>query len=65
MPAVIKKISQTTTADANGRAIPAIAVEYTVGSHGPFTETFPKTEFTAQTVAAKLAEVANHIEQLK
>lgn len=64
MQYVITKMSQTTMADAHSRMVPAIAVNYTVGNHGPFTETFPLSGFTPQAVKERLTTMAQHIAAL-
>ena len=60
----ITKISQTTTVDANGKPAPGLIVEFMVGKHGPFSETFLKAGFTAQVVQQKLNELVAHLQTL-
>jgi hypothetical protein len=64
MDTKISLVKQTTMTDGN-KSVPAIEVTFMVGTHGPFTETFPKATFSAAAVNQKLAELAGHIKQLQ
>jgi hypothetical protein len=58
----IKKITQGTTTDANGKIVPGITVEYTIGAHGPFQETLPKASFDPAAIKAAMQAMAQKIE---
>ena len=64
MKPYIVSYRSTTVPGANGQPVAAIEVTYKVGDYGPFTETFPKTSFSAANVSAKLQDFAAHIQQL-
>jgi hypothetical protein len=60
----IVKYEMVTTPGPTGQAVQAVRVHFTVGSHGPFQEDFPKAGFSATDVKAKLAAFAQQIQQL-
>jgi len=60
----IQKIQEVQGFDAAGKPYTWELVTFMVGTHGPFTEKFPKEGFTAQSVQAKLQEFASHIATL-
>jgi len=60
----IVKISQTTIMDGNNRTVPAIQVEFMVGTHGPFFATFPKQGFNIATVQQEMQQMAQHVATL-
>jgi hypothetical protein len=62
--AVISHVTEVIATDNMGRPQNQVRVEYMVGKHGPFYETFPKTEFTAQNVTQKLDAFAQQVNQL-
>lgn len=64
MKPIISKITQTTTIDPNGRAIPGYQVNFSVGTHGPFSMQFSQADFTTQNVQQKLADFAAQITTL-
>jgi hypothetical protein len=49
----VVKISQVQAIDQSGRPADMIAVQWTIGTHGPFTEQFPKAGFD-QTAALQV-----------
>ena len=49
---------------ATQKATPHMVVTYTVGTHGPFQETFPKAGFDPNVVNQKVAEHAQKLGQL-
>ena len=59
--ATITRIRQASTIGPNGQLIPAYAVDFNVGDHGPFTETFTKEEFNVPAVQKRLADFAASI----
>lgn len=64
MEAKITKIMQGTMMDPVTKAsVPAIAVTYTVGDHGPFVETMPKDAYNPGTVKQKIAAMIEHVRQ--
>jgi len=64
MDATVTRVKQTTVMNNMNKPEPALEVEYMVGTHGPFTETFKKADFSASNVKQKLSELAQHISQL-
>lgn len=57
----ITSITETTMTDAQQKTVPAIKVTYTVGTHGPFVEVFPKAGFNPSAVLDQLKVFANHV----
>ena len=41
----VTKLSQVQGIGQDGRPMDMIAVQWTIGTHGPFTDTFPKAGF--------------------
>ena len=62
--ATIRHVTEVAAVDTLGRPSPQVRVEFMVGTHGPFYESFNKNEFTAPNVKAKLDQFAQHINQL-
>lgn len=62
--AVIRHVTELAGIDNLGRPTSQIRVEYMVGTHGPFFETFAKNEFTAPNVQQKLDAFAQQINSL-
>ena len=62
--ATIKHVTEVSGIDSLGRPIQQIRVEYSVGSHGPFYELFPKSEFTAPHVTQTLDKFAQQLRQI-
>lgn len=62
--ATISRVTELQVLDNLGRPQSQVRVEFMVGNHGPFYETFPKVDFTAQHVIARLDQFAQHINQL-
>jgi len=60
----ITKISELPGIDAGGKPIQNVVVQFTVDSHGPFTETFPKSSFDPLTAKQKLADFAGKLKSL-
>lgn len=61
---LVTKIAQSSAIDHFGHTIPTVTVTYTVGKHGPFTETYPKAGFDPNTVKADLQQHAMQLAQL-
>lgn len=59
--ATITRITEIAGVDATGKPTSTIRVEFNVGSHGPFYETFPKKDFTAAAAKQKLDSFAQTI----
>lgn len=57
----VTKIGESTQLDANGRAQPAISVTWTLGSHGPFVEFFPKATFDQASALIKIKDLASKL----
>lgn len=57
----VTKISETSQQDQSGRPQPAIAVTWTLGSHGPFVEYFPKAGFDQNAAMTKIKELAQKL----
>jgi hypothetical protein len=61
-PPKIQNIKQQTLLDPNTRQnADFVVVTFMVGSHGPFTEIFPKATFDPPTINAKLQDFANKL----
>ncbi len=58
---MVTKISQGTAADKFGKLEPTINVSYTVGSHGPFTESYPKATYDPAKMKMDLQAAADKI----
>ena len=63
MPATITKISQIPLPDTSGKMVPYIVVEFKVGDHGPFSESFPKSSYNAEVAKQAVNAFAITIEQ--
>ena len=61
----ITRVVETSSVGDNGRAVPVIHVEFTVGSNGPFSVELPKAQFTAAAANAKIQEFASHLSGLQ
>lgn len=64
MPAMdvkILKFSQTGTFDTRGQAVQLLEVTFTVGTHGPFTERFPKENISSAAIMEKLNAFAREL----
>lgn len=58
----ITSIKEAVLADpGTQKAVPHMVVTFTVGTHGPFTETFPKAGFDPNTVNQKVADFAQKL----
>lgn len=62
--ATISRVTEVQTIDNLGRPVAQVRVEFMVGNHGPFYETFAKPDFTAPNVMAKLDQFAQSLNQL-
>ncbi len=59
----VLQIAETFMQGAVGQSVPAIKVTFKVGTHGPFTETFAKSEYTAAVQNQRLEAFAAQIRQ--
>lgn len=64
MDVKIIKFTQTGGLDAQGRPVQQIEVTFSVGTHGPFMERFPKEELTSTVIMAKLNAFARELQML-
>lgn len=61
---VIKSISEEAGTDQSGAPTTNIRVQFTVGTHGPFTERFPKASFSLAQVQPVLQAFADKVNQV-
>jgi len=59
--ASITRITETTLPDGAGKTKPAVKVEFKVGTHGPFFETYDKATFDANRAQTDLAAIAQKL----
>jgi hypothetical protein len=57
----VTKISETNNIGASGKPEQQIAVTWVLGTHGPFTETFPKATFDQGSALMKIKELASKL----
>lgn len=60
----VKRQTQGTRVGPNGQSIEEYRVEFMVGDHGPFYETFTKDQYTADQVNARLQAVARTVNMI-
>ena len=60
----VTKVTEQSAFDHQGKLAPVIRVEYMIGEHGPFSENFPKDQFSAAAAQTKLAQMASMLRQL-
>ena len=60
---MVTKVAQGSAADHFGKIEPTIIVSYTVGSHGPFTEVYPKATYDPAQMKRDLQAAADKIRQ--
>lgn len=61
---VIRKITEYTGTDGQGRSQPWVSVEFMVGTHGPFYERYPKVTFNAAQAQADINAFAARLEPM-
>lgn len=54
----ITRITQGTTLSSTGQPLTTYNVQFSVGTHGPFTIQIPATEFTAEQVQKRVNDFA-------
>jgi len=64
MKPVVTRVTQFNQIDRLGNPVPAYNVQFTVGTHGPFTVTLLGSEFSAAAAQAKMQAVADTINAL-
>ena len=57
----ITTITEETILGPNNTQVPVVKVQFKVGSHGPFTERFPKAEFDPSHALAKVTQFAQKL----
>jgi hypothetical protein len=57
----VTKITETRILDNRGQPIAGISVTYTVGDHGPFSESGTKEEFLTGTIRTRMDAVARAV----
>ena len=57
----ITRVMEVTDLGDNGRAVPHVRLEFTVGPHGPFSITLPKTGYTAAGANAKIQQFVTEL----
>ena len=57
----VTKVRSEQSFGPQGRVLEHIAVDFTVGDHGPFTERFTKDEFNGGAVNQRLMQFANNL----
>lgn len=57
----VTKITETRVLDNRNQPAAGITVSYTVGDHGPFTESGTKEEFLSGAIRAKMDKVAQAV----
>lgn len=65
MPIKITRVIEVQEVSDQGKTIPSVRVEFTVGPHGPFSIQIAKKDFTSALANQKLNEYAAHIQQLQ
>jgi hypothetical protein len=60
----VQRVVQDTAIDATGQIKPLMRVQFMVGEHGPFTVSFPQSEFTADKARAAMQAQADQINSL-
>jgi hypothetical protein len=60
----ITRITEAPQFDESGRLRTIVRVEFTVGPHGPFTESFDRETFDFGVVRARLEQFASQLRQL-
>ncbi|MGC9969432.1 MAG: hypothetical protein ABSE56_02460 [Bryobacteraceae bacterium] len=63
-PVKITRISEVTAIGADRTPQTMLRVEFTVGTHGPFSEMFPKAGFSPEAARAKLEEFARGLQRM-
>lgn len=61
---IVTQVRQTSTLNSNNQLVAAYAVQFTVGTDGPFTIDFPAADFTAENVKKRLGEFAQELGNL-
>jgi hypothetical protein len=59
----VTQVKQQNDINQLGKVVPMIIVTYTIGAHGPFTESWPKSEYNPATVKAFLQQQQQAIQQ--
>lgn len=57
-------VAERTRFDRNNQAVPMVVVTYYLGSHGPFTLEYKKSEYNYNTVLADVDKVRQNIAPL-
>jgi hypothetical protein len=57
----ITRVTEESTFEDGGRAVPSIAIAFQVGKHGPFVVRIPKAQFSAAAANAKIAEFVREL----
>jgi len=65
MAVKITNVAEVSDVTDQGRTIPAIRVQFTVGAHGPFSIQILKKDFSSTLANQKIQEFAQHIQQLQ
>lgn len=60
----VTRITQFNQVDSLGNPVPAVSVQFVVGTHGPFTLYMQTSDFTADNVNARIQKVADVINAL-
>jgi len=63
-PYTIARITQSSAIGPNNTLIPSYVVQFSVGTHGPFTMTFSQADFTVPNVQKALTDFATQLATL-
>jgi hypothetical protein len=61
----LNRITQTSTFSVNGQLQPVYNVNFSVGTHGPFTAQIPAEQFTPKAVIDAMQKVADQINTIE
>ncbi len=60
----VTRVRQGIILNPDGSATQQVTVDYTIGQHGPFQVTMPKSDFTADKAKAEMQKMANELRGL-
>jgi hypothetical protein len=60
----IRKIGEDSRLEGSGQIVRQIRVEYMIGEHGPFTQSFPREGFSAPAARMQLEQFAADLSAL-
>jgi len=57
----VLKVTESSQLGASGRPEPSVTITFNVGTHGPFSETFPKATFDPNQANIRIKEFASKL----